>query len=425
MSNEILMPALSPTMEEGTLAKWLVSEGDNISSGDLIAEIETDKATMEVESIYEGVIGKLFVSEGTEGIKVNTPIGVILDPGETYQESETKIDEDVEIIKTDFDKDPTNSDVSERPTKNIDNDLPIHDEKIDLKFAKRKDSIRIFASPLAKRLAKEKSIDLNLVNGTGPNGRIIKKDIENFKIEKNSNVVKSLDNSLDQNYELVKNSSIRKTIAKRLTNSYTNSPHIYLSIDCNINELLDFRTKINSEFPEMDKLSLNDIIIKVAALTLKKVPECNVSWENENTKFFKSSDISVAVAIEGGLITPIIKNAEIKGLHDISKEMKNLIEKAKNGSLLPNEFNGGTFSISNLGMYGIKNFTAIINPPQSAILAVGAGQKLPIVEKNNIIVANVMNVTLSCDHRVIDGAVGAKFLQVFKKIIENPILMTL
>ncbi len=425
MSNEILMPALSPTMEEGTLAKWLVSEGDNISSGDLIAEIETDKATMEVESIYEGVIGKLFVSEGTEGIKVNTPIGVILDPGETYQESETKIDEDVEIIKTDFDKDPTNSDVSERPTKNIDNDLPIHDEKIDLKFAKRKDSIRIFASPLAKRLAKEKSIDLNLVNGTGPNGRIIKKDIENFKIEKNSNVVKSLDNSLDQNYELVKNSSIRKTIAKRLTNSYTNSPHIYLSIDCNINELLDFRTKINSEFPEMDKLSLNDIIIKVAALTLKKVPECNVSWENENTKFFKSSDISVAVAIEGGLITPIIKNAEIKGLHDISKEMKNLVEKAKNGSLRPNEFNGGTFSISNLGMYGIKNFTAIINPPQSAILAVGAGQKLPIVEKNNIIVANVMNVTLSCDHRVIDGAVGAKFLQVFKKIIENPILMTL
>ena len=394
MSNEILMPALSPTMEEGTLAKWLISEGDTISSGDLIAEIETDKATMEVESIFDGTIGKLFFNEGSEGIKVNTPIGVILDPGEKYDEK------------------VHGPNIKSGSNKNNDIAVNINEKN------------RIFASPLAKRIAIEKSIDLNLIKGSGPHGRIVKKDVENHNVNSSPKDLKKSISDVS-NFELIKNSSMRQTIAKRLVESKTNAPHFYLSIDCNIDDLLSFRKKVNNEFPEQGKISVNDIIVKVAGLTLKKVPECNVSWTNESTKFFKSSDISVAVAIDGGLITPIVRNVEEKGIHKISSEIKELVEKAKNGTLSPNEYSGGTFSISNLGMYGIKNFTAIINPPQSAILAVGAGQKIPTVNDDKIVICNIMNVTLSCDHRAIDGAVGAKFLQVFKKIIENPMLMSL
>ena len=426
MSNEILMPALSPTMEEGTLAKWLVAEGDNISYGDLIAEIETDKATMEVESIYEGIIGKLFVNEGTEGIKVNTPIGVVLDPGEKYQEDQPKNKNISKIENSEIDKGLNETSLSDNLSKKSTDTKNQKNEKKDEIPIDNNKSLRIFVSPLAKRIARENSIDINSIQGTGPYGRIIKKDIENFKNNRlNKNHSESEDNAKKINFELKNNSSMRKTIAKKLVESKLKSPHFYLSIDCNIDDLLNFRSKINSEFQNEGRLSVNDIIIKVAAITLKKVPECNVSWENENTKFFNSSDISVAVAIEGGLITPIIKNAEKKGLHDISNEMKELVEKAKKGNLLPSEYNGGTFSISNLGMFGIKNFTAIINPPQSAILAVGSGQKMPIVKDDKIVISNVMNVTLSCDHRVIDGAVGARFLQVFKKLIENPMLMSL
>ena len=427
MSNEILMPALSPTMEEGTLAKWLISEGDTISSGDLIAEIETDKATMEVESIFDGTVGKLFFNEGSEGIKVNTPIGIILDPGEKYDEkvhgpnvkSGSNENNDKELIKQDvgdkpFDQVKKKEQVSEQRSNASDSDSAVNSNKKN----------RIFVSPLAKRIAREKSIDLNLIKGSGPHGRIVKKDVENHNL---NSLPKEFKNSISDvsDFELVKNSSMRQTIAKRLVESKTNAPHFYLSIDCNIDDLLSFRKKVNDEFPEQGKISVNDIIVKVAGLTLNKVPECNVSWTNDSTKFFKSSDISVAVAIDGGLITPIVRNVEEKGIHKISSEIKELVEKAKNGTLSPNEYNGGTFSISNLGMYGIKNFTAIINPPQSAILAVGSGQKLPIVKDDKVVICNVMNVTLSCDHRAIDGAVGAKFLQVFKKIIENPMLMSL
>ena len=427
MSNEILMPALSPTMEEGTLAKWLISEGDTISSGDLIAEIETDKATMEVESIFDGTIGKLFFNEGSEGIKVNTPIGIILDPGEKYDEkvhgpnvkSGSNEKNDKELIKQDGGDKPHDQvvkieQVDEQKSNTSNSDIAININEKN----------RIFASPLAKRIAREKSIDLNLIKGSGPHGRIVKKDVENHNV---NSLPKDLKKSISDvsNFELIKNSSMRQTIAKRLVESKTNAPHFYLSIDCNIDDLLSFRKKVNDEFPEQGKISVNDIIVKVAGLTLNKVPECNVSWTNESTKLFKSSDISVAVAIDGGLITPIVRNVEEKGIHKISSEIKELVEKAKNGTLSPNEYSGGTFSISNLGMYGIKNFTAIINPPQSAILAVGAGQKIPTVNDDKIVISNIMNVTLSCDHRAIDGAVGAKFLQVFKKIIENPMLMSL
>ncbi len=429
MSNEILMPALSPTMEEGTLAKWLISEGDTISSGDLIAEIETDKATMEVESIFDGTIGKLFFNEGSEGIKVNTPIGIILDPGEEYDEKEhgpnlnsgSSKNDDKELIKQNnedklLDKVIKVENLDKKKSYTSNNDADIIEKK------------RIFASPLAKRIASEKSIDLNFIEGSGPHGRIIKKDVENFNV---NSLPKDLKNNLkksfldESNYDLVKNSSMRQTIAKRLVESKTNAPHFYLSIDCNIDDLLLFRKKVNDEFPEEGKISLNDIIVKVTGLTLNKVPECNVSWTNESTKLFKSSDISIAVAIDGGLITPIVRNVEDKGIHKISSEIKELVKKAKNGTLSPNEYDGGTFSISNLGMYGIKNFTAIINPPQSAILAVGSGEKIPIVKDDKVVICNVMNVTLSCDHRSIDGVAGARFLQVFKKLIENPMLMSL
>ena len=429
MSNEILMPALSPTMEEGTLAKWLISEGDAISSGDLIAEIETDKATMEVESIFDGTVGKLFFNEGSEGIKVNTPIGIILDPGEKYDEK----------VHGPNLNSGSNENKDKKLTKQNNEDKPIDQVIKVVEFDKKKSNTydstinsnktnRIFASPLAKRIAIEKSIDLNFIKGSGPHGRIVKKDVENYDINSLPNdLKKDLEKSVSDvgKYDLVKNSSMRQTIAKRLVESKTNAPHFYLSLDCNIDDLLLFRKKVNDEFSEEGKISLNDIIVKVAGLTLSKVPECNVSWTNESTKLFKSSDISIAVAIDGGLITPIIRNVEDKGIHKISSEIKELVDKAKNGTLLPDEYNGGTFSISNLGMYGIKNFTAIINPPQSAILAVGSGQKMPIVKDNEIVICNVMNVTLSCDHRAIDGAVGARFLQVFKKIIENPLLMSL
>ena len=426
MSNEILMPALSPTMEEGTLAKWLISEGDTISSGDLIAEIETDKATMEVESIFDGTVGKLFFNEGSEGIKVNTPIGIILDPGEKYDKKVhgpkvkpgSNENNNKELIKQDggmpLDQVVKIEQVDKKKSNTSDSDIAVN-------INQKK---RIFASPLAKRIAREKSIDLNLIKGSGPHGRIVKKDVEDHNVNSSPKYLKKLISD-ESNFELIKNSSLRQTIAKRLVESKTNAPHFYLSIDCNIDDLLSFRKKVNDEFPEQGKISVNDIIVKVAGLTLNKVPECNVSWTNESTKIFKSSDISVAVAIDGGLITPIVRNVEEKGIHKISSEIKDLVEKAKNGTLSLNEYNGGTFSISNLGMYGIKNFTAIINPPQSAILAVGAGQKIPIVNDDKIVICNVMNVTLSCDHRAIDGAVGAKFLQVFKKIIENPMLMSL
>ena len=317
MSNEILMPALSPTMEEGTLAKWLISEGDTISSGDLIAEIETDKATMEVESIFDGTIGKLFFNEGSEGIKVNTPIGIILDPGEKYDEkvhgpnikSGSNEKDSKELIKKDsgdknLDQVVKIEQVDEQKSNTSDSNITLNiDEKN-----------RIFASPLAKRIAREKSIDLNLIKGSGPHGRIVKKDVENHNV---NFLPKDLKKSIsdESNFELIKNSSMRQTIAKRLVESKTNAPHFYLSIDCNIDDLLSFRKKVNDEFTEQGKISVNDIIVKVAGLTLNKVPECNVSWTNESTKFFKSSDISVAVAIDGGLITPIVRNVEEKGIH--------------------------------------------------------------------------------------------------------------
>lgn len=424
MSINILMPALSPTMEEGTLAKWLVKEGDEVKSGDLIAEIETDKATMEVEAVDEGVIGKILVSEGQESIKVNQPIAVLLEKDESLSDlviENNVTDEPNEVIKETkveisdvvvLNNEPKNKSVSEEANSKINNNL-----------SKSSNSSRLFATPLAKRLAKQMDIDLSLLKGSGPNGRILKFDVENYKGDKklNTNQV-SISNDTS---EIVKNSSMRKTIAERLVKSKNEAPHFYLSIDCNIEELLKARSSINSMSNGEYKISVNDMIIKAASATLIKVPKANASWENENTRYFKNTDISVAVAIEGGLITPIVKNVESKGLQEISQDMKVLVQKAKEGKLMPEEYVGGSFSISNLGMYGIKEFSAVINPPQGCILAVGAGEQRAIVINNQISIATMMTVTLSCDHRVVDGAVGAEFLSKFKEFIENPSLMLL
>ena len=424
MSINILMPALSPTMEEGTLAKWLVKEGDKVNSGDLIAEIETDKATMEVEAVDEGVIGKILVYEGQESIKVNEPIAVLLMNGEKL----TDISIEDNVLE-----EPTPKKNVVKDTKKEANILPSlsQNELIseDTSFKQKdkvlniKDSNRIFATPLAKRIAKQRDIDLISLKGSGPNGRILKIDVENFKEEKKSQVHNIPVSNNDS--ELIKNSSMRKTIAERLVKSKNEAPHFYLSIDCNIEQLLKARSAINSKSNDEYKISVNDMIIKAASATLLKVPKANASWENENTRYFKNTDISVAVAIDGGLITPIIKNVEIKGLLEISYEMKTLAKKAKEGKLRPEDYIGGSFSISNLGMFGIKEFSAVINPPQGCILAIGAGEQRAIVTNNQISIATIMTVTLSCDHRVVDGAVGAEYLSKFKEFIENPSLMLL
>ena len=416
MSIDILMPALSPTMEEGTLSKWLIKEGDQVVSGDLIAEIETDKATMEVESIEDGTVGKLLVQEGEEGIKVNSPIAILLFDGETI--SDHIKNDDVKEVKKELSKIDLSED--EIPTTSKETSIDNYEDQV---IDEKLNSNRIFATPLAKRLAKQKDIDLSLIAGSGPNGRILKFDIQSLN-DRKENII--INNSIDiKKFETVKNSMIRKTIADRLVKSKNEAPHFYLSIDCNIDELLKIRSSINSKSNDKYKISVNDMIIKAASASLLKVPQANASWESENTKYYNTTDISVAVAIEGGLITPIIKDVQLKGLKDISDDMKILAAKAKEGKLLPEEYIGGSFSISNLGMYGIKEFSAVINPPQGAILAVGAGEKRAIVINDNITIATMMTVTLSCDHRVVDGAVGAEYLSVFKEYIEDPSLMLL
>ena len=419
MSINILMPALSPTMEEGTLSKWLVKEGDIVTSGDLIAEIETDKATMEVESIDDGTIGKILVNEGQESIKVNEPIAILLLEGETLSNIESMNEAKFPEVIKNLDKieNKPKLDISSKEMAKIE---LVTDKNIE---PVKQNKTRIFISPLAKRHAKQSNIDLSLVSGSGPNGRILKNDIEKFN--NNKNLLQSEITLNDNNSELVKNSSMRKTIAERLVQSKNEAPHFYLSLDCNIDQLLKIRSLINSKSNGQYKVSVNDMIIKSASSALIKVPQANASWENENTRYFKNTNISVAVAIDGGLITPIIKNVQSKGLLEISEDMKILANKAKSGKLLPEEYIGGSFSISNLGMYGIKEFSAVINPPQGAILAVGSGEKRPIVINDQITIANMMTVTLSCDHRVVDGAVGAEFLSVFKDFIENPSLMLL
>ena len=456
MAINITMPALSPTMEEGTLAKWLVKPGDTISSGDVIAEIETDKATMEVEAVDEGTIAKILVDAGTEGVKVNSVIAVLAEEGEDPDEVEAPKDAGGSLKKEESSKKeeaaqtkaPEQEDKpapkSEKPEsdsakKSVSSELG----STPMKLADVGDGgDRIKASPLARRLAKLRGIDLSNLKGSGPKGRIVKKDVESAKPGQAAAPAAAgapaspdgliLPQVLDDRvyapdtYELKPLDGMRKTVAKRLTQSFMQVPHFPLNVDIKLDKLLAARAGINEAAPEGVKISVNDMLIKASALALSAEPDCNASFTDKGIAYHKSAHISVAVAIDGGLITPVIFNAEKKGLATIAAEMKDLASRARERKLKPQEYSGGTFSISNLGMFGIKSFGSIINQPEGMILSVGAGEKRPVVnEKNEIVPATVMTVTLSCDHRVIGGAEGARWLQAFKRYVESPESMLL
>ena len=418
MPIKILMPALSPTMAEGNLVRWLKSEGDQLKSGDVLAEIETDKATMEVEAVDEGKLAKILVPAGTENVKVNEVIAILLEEGEDSSSldsvSNTQASPNQEIPVTKKLEEVKEASIMTTPSVGASKDT----------------QERIFASPLARRVASNNQIDLATLQGSGPRGRIIKADVEAAVSNKPQSSQVSTTTSykaaddLYPAYEEVKVSNMRKVIAQRLTESKQNVPHFYLTVECEIDELLNFRKQINKSLPESGRISVNDLIIKAISVALKKVPDANASWiEGGYVRRYQHADVSVAVAVEGGLVTPIVRGAELKSILEISREMKELISKARAGKLKPQEFQGGTFSLSNLGMYGIKNFSAVINPPQGCILAVGAGEELPIVRDGKVEIATIMGCTLSVDHRVVDGAVGAEFLKVFKNLITNPVLM--
>ncbi|MEE3503366.1 pyruvate dehydrogenase complex dihydrolipoamide acetyltransferase [Acidiphilium acidophilum] len=446
MATNILMPALSPTMTEGTLAKWLKKEGDTIKSGDVIAEIETDKATMEVEAVDEGVLGRILVAAGTEGVAVNAPIAVLVDAGEAVPSAAQAPKAAAPEAKAAIEATPAPA--------------PRNETKPEVR-ATADHGERIFASPLARRMAQQAGLDLAGIAGSGPNGRIVKADIDaaRGKTQAPASAPQAAQTSAPQAtqtsapqatqtsapqptpvsppqatpitapHDAVPHSSMRKVIARRLQAAKQTIPHFYLSMDVELDALLKLRADLNAQSPKDGagafKLSVNDLIIKASAIALRRVPAANASFTDEAMIRYHDVDISVAVAIPDGLITPIVRQADQKGLAAISNEMKDLAARAKSGKLKPEEFQGGSFSISNLGMFGITSFSAIINPPQGAILAIGAGEKRPVVRGSELAIATVMTVTLSCDHRVVDGAIGAEFLAAFKAIVEAPLSLML
>ncbi len=455
MASNILMPALSPTMEEGKLAKWLVKEGDEVRSGDILAEIETDKATMEFEAVDEGRIGKLLIPEGSEGVKVNTPIATLLAEGEESSAAVPDISAAMASIKDAVSAEapvPLSSKGGEGASEKT-SLSPVGGEGKGEGVSKPAPvpeapsrEHRLFASPLARRIAAQSGIALTALSGSGPRGRIVKADVEAAAKAGVSakpaakapaptgagipGVAPLPDARLffkPEDVTEIPHDSMRKSIARRLTSATTLIPHFYLTVDCNIDTLMAVRTRLNAAAPKEGgyKLSVNDFIVKASALSLMRVPAVNASWTDDAILRHKHADIGVAVALDFGLITPIVFAAEEKGLAAISNEVKTLAGKARNKQLKPSEFEGGSFAISNLGMFGIKEFTAVINPPHAAILAVGAGEERAIVKNGKLETAMMMTVTMSCDHRVIDGATGAQFLQAFKTYIEDPAAMLL
>ena len=434
MATNILMPALSPTMTEGTLARWLKKEGEAVRAGDVIAEIETDKATMEVEAVDEGVLSRILVPDGTTNVKVNAPIAVLDADDEAATPSAPPVPEPKAAVAPQPMPTPT-----PQPAVNGANGHAPHE--------------RIFASPLARRMAKQAGIDLSAMKGTGPNGRIIRADIEAVHKPAAAPAIPPAQAAaatptsapatavapsvppplatkapaITAPHTMVPASTMRKVIARRLTESHQNVPFFFVTLDIEIDELLKLRADLNAKSPKDNgfKLSVNDLVIKAAAATLRRVPKMNASYTEDGIAMYHDVDISVAVSIPDGLITPIIRRADQKGLATISAEMRDLGSRAKAGTLKPQEFQGGTFSISNLGMFGTKQFTAIINPPQAAILAVGAGEKRPVVRGDALAIATVMTCTLTVDHRVADGALGAEWMAEFKKIVEDPLTLML
>ena len=424
MTIELRMPALSPTMEEGTLAKWLVSEGDEVRAGDLLAEIETDKATMEVEAADEGIIGRILVPDGTEGVPVGTVIAILLEEGEEASDAETAAAAAAAAAKPGPEP-PAVKPVPEAPV------APTIPAAADpepaasppVPAAAPPSGGRIKASPLARRMAKDSNIPLETIQGSGPHGRIVKRDME-AAAAGGAAVARPTPAPVptDTPYVEERLSTMRKIIARRLEEAKATVPHFYLTLDVEIDKLLKLRKELNEELGK-SKVSLNDFIIRAVALALGKVPDANVQFAGDMMRRFERADVSVAVATDGGLITPIIRDAGNKSVVQISIEMKDLAERARSGKLLPEEYQGGTISISNLGMYGIREFSAVINPPQAAILAIGKGEERPIVRHGAVQTATLMTVTISADHRAIDGVIGARFLNAFKDYLEAPLTM--
>jgi pyruvate dehydrogenase E2 component (dihydrolipoamide acetyltransferase) len=440
MPIEILMPALSPTMTEGNLAKWLKKEGDEVHSGDVLAEIETDKATMEFEAVDDGRVGKILVPEGAQGVKVNQPIALLL--GE---------DEDASVLEKFAGGPPKPAPTvpgrEERPQPAAAEPISVAQPAVG---RDRGGNGRVFASPLARRMAQQAGLDLGTITGSGPQGRIVKADIEGalsvtrgapapaqtrpsaaprplpapspaLSPESKERVLALAGNPPYTERPLT---AMRRVIAKRLTESKQTVPHFYLTIDCEIDELLKIRTELNAK-SDAYRISVNDFVIRATALALRQIPAANASWSDDAILLWDTVDIAVAVALEDGLITPIVKAADRKGLATIANETKDLAARARAGKLKLEEFQGGTFSISNLGMFGVRDFAAVINPPHGGILAIGAGEPRPIVKNGALAIATIMSCTLACDHRVVDGAVGAQFLAAFKKLVEDPLTMLL
>ena len=410
----VTMPALSPTMTEGKLAKWLVKEGDDVRSGDVIAEIETDKAVMEVEALDDGKMASILIAEGTEGVAVGSVIAEILGDGEESNLSD-QANAEPETVAAPVEPAPTEAPVAPAPVEPVAPPAPAPAPVV-----ASQDGSRLFASPLARRIAADRGIDLKTISGSGPKGRIIKADLD--QAPATASPIASMPQTMGEDSSVIENSQMRKVIASRLQQSMQDSPHFYVNMDIDIGAMLAARKTLNDHAPDGVKISVNDMIIKAAATALMRVPEVNASWEGEQTRRFNHADISVAVAIEGGLITPIIRHAEEKGLEAISSEVASLAKRAHDGKLAPEEYSGGSFTISNLGMFGVTSFTAVINPPQAAILAIGAGEERAVVRNGQLAVATMMTATLSSDHRVVDGANAARFMKVFKEIVENPVL---
>lgn len=448
MAIKITMPALSPTMEEGNLAKWLVKEGDKVSAGDVIAEIETDKATMEVEAVDEGIVAKLVVAGGTEGVKVNALIAVLAEDGEDVAEAAKAASGDAPAAAPKAEAAAPVAATAPAPVAAAPAATPAPAAAAPAPVAKAE---RLFASPLARRVAKDAGVELAAVSGTGPHGRIIRKDVEAAiasgvkapakPVASAAAPLAAVSGASDEatlkmfeegSYELVPHDGMRKVIARRLMESKLTVPHFYLTIDCELDALLALRSQLNAAAPMIKtekgevpayKLSVNDLVIKATALALRDIPEANVSWTDAGMVKHKHADVGVAVSIPGGLITPIVRGAETKALSVISNEMKDLAKRARDRKLKPTEYQGGTTSVSNLGMFGVKDFAAIINPPHATIFAVGAGEQRAVVKNGELAVATVMSVTLSTDHRAVDGALAAELAKVFKNYIENPLGM--
>jgi pyruvate dehydrogenase E2 component (dihydrolipoamide acetyltransferase) len=453
MPTNILMPALSPTMEKGNLAKWLKKEGDKVKSGDVIAEIETDKATMEVEAVDEGTIAKIVVPEGTQDVPVNDVIAILAGDGEDVKAAGAaaatpppKAEAKAEAKAETKSEAPAAKPAAAEPAAAPATKAPAAAAPAKEPVPQTNGHARIFSSPLARRLAKEAGIELTRINGSGPHGRVIARDVEGAKSGKGlkapaaapagaPSIAPSMSDKQiralfeDGSYEVIPHDGMRRTIAQRLTASVQTVPHFYLTMDCNIGKLVEAREEINAAAPKDKdgkpayKLSVNDFVIKALALALQRIPNANVSWTEGGMLKHKHSDVGVAVAMPGGLITPIIRKAETKPISVISSEMKDFAARARARKLKPEEYQGGTTAVSNLGMYGIKDFTAVINPPHATILAVGTGEERAIVKHGKIEVAQIMSVTLSCDHRAVDGALGAELIGAFKMLIENPVMM--